>query len=373
MRVVVTLSGTDAGRSGLGSYVLSVLPLLAARLAARGGRLVAAGTRRDLAAYAASLAEAELHRLPDWVDQPGAGALWHLTRFAAYGRARAGDVVLLPAANRRLSLAAGIPSVAVVHDLAPLLVRGKYDAARTAYLRYGVLAGLRRASRLVAVSRATRDDLASALGQPEAPIAVIHNGVDTRRFRPDPGARERAAAAPYVLYVARLEHPGKNHARLVSAFAGSAIARTHRLVLAGDDWGGRAEIARRAAAHGIAHLVDLPGRVSDEALPGLVAGADLVTMVGLHEGFGLPVLEALACGRPIVAARAGSLPEVGGPLAVLCDPLDPGDMAAALDRAAADTDLRARVEREGPAWAARFSWESAAEALATTCEEALAA
>jgi len=120
--------------------------------------------------------------------------------------------------------------------------------------------------------------------------------------------------------------------------------------------------------------------VADEVLPGLVAGADAVVMVGLHEGFGLPALEALASGRPVVASRSGALPEVVGPLSASCDPWDEGSIKEALDRALTDEALLRRARLDGPAWAARFSWESTADSLfqlglkcAVSGEETLAA
>jgi glycosyltransferase involved in cell wall biosynthesis len=204
---------------------------------------------------------------------------------------------------------------------------------------------------------------------PEERITTIANGVDRDRFRPIDGE----SPSPYLLYVSRLEHPGKNHLRLLRAFAHSSGARTHRLVLAGPDWGGLSLIQEEIARLGLSSRVDYLGRVSDEALPGLVARASAVAMVGLCEGFGLPALEALSCGRPVVAANAGALPEVVGPLAALCDPLDTSSIAAAIDKVLLDPDLRRRAALEGRAWAARFDWDTAADALLRECRAALQA
>jgi glycosyltransferase involved in cell wall biosynthesis len=173
--------------------------------------------------------------------------------------------------------------------------------------------------------------------------------------------------APYFLYPSRLEHPGKNHLRLLSAYAASSARSSHQLVLVGADWGAEGLIRAEIQRLGLADRVRLLGYVAEELLPALMSGADAVIAVGLCEGFGLPALEALAAGRPVVAARAGALPEVVGELGILCDPLDSQDMALALARAASDTAFAARVRREGPTYARLRDWERTCDGLLAVC------
>jgi glycosyltransferase involved in cell wall biosynthesis len=171
-----------------------------------------------------------------------------------------------------------------------------------------------------------------------------------------------------LLYPARLEHPGKNHLRLLNAYAASAVRASHQLVLAGADWGAEVLIRAEVTRLGLGERVRLLGYVPDELLPGLYAGAAAVVMVGLCEGFGLPALEGLAAGRPVVAARTGALPEVMADLGVLCHPLDCQDMAAALERAVRDEHLASRVRAAGPAHARQLGWERTCEGLLAVCE-----
>ena len=374
MRLALTLGGTDHGRSGIGTYVRALLP----HLAHACERLLVFGTQRELDAYRGELAGAERHSIPPTFGGPGPSAVWHAA-WAGRAAARAGaDVLLLPAANRRVTVGSPIPTVAVVHDLAQLHVRAKYDPLRVLYVRRFVVGALAAATALVAVSGATRSDLADALGLPLDAVRVVLNGVDAARFAPAlPGdARVRAARArlglslPYLLYLARLEHPGKNHLRLLRAYASSRARGSHALVLAGADWGAGPRIREEIAALGLGDRVRLTGYVDDDLVPGLVAGADGVAMVGLREGFGLPALEALAAGRPVIAARAGALPEVVGDLSAACDPLDEGSIAAAIDRALFDEALRARARDEGPASARRRDWATAAAQLLDACRKA---
>jgi len=380
MRIAVALGGTDFGKSGIGVYVRAVVPALAALVDATGDELVLVGTRRDLEPVRAELASPLEEVVLDarW-DAPAASAALYLSggvdRAARSGGA---DVILLPAANRRASLLGAVPTVAVVHDLAQLHVRGKYDAMRMAYVRHVLRAALPRATELVAISGATKKDLVDFIGVPKDRVRIVSNGIDAKRFAPaaSDGEEARSAArqfgldSPYFVYVSRLEHPGKNHLRLLEAFASSPHRATTTLALAGGDWGAKDLIVRRAEELGISDAVKLLGFVPDDALRGLYAGATSAVMVGLAEGFGLPALEALAMGIPIVASTTGALPEVVGDLGLMCDPLEPASIAGALHRAATDRVHRARVRREGPRWAASRGWDATARGLYDACVSA---
>ena len=376
MRVAIALGGTDQGRSGLGTWVRAVVPRLSNRFS---GGLVALGTARDLDAYAGVLAGIEQMVVPSRFDAPAASALWHLWMAGGAAREAGANVLLLAAANRRVALRSPVPTVAVVHDLAQLQVPGKYDALRTFYLRTCVLSALRRNRVLVAVSEMTRDQLALALGKQSASIRVVRNGVEAERFLPPAPADDRVAQAraatglegPYLLYPSRLEHPGKNHLRLLRAFAASRLRATHRLALVGADWGAAAMLHAEVARLGLAGRVAVLGFIDDALMPGLVAGADAVVMVGLCEGFGLPALEALAAARVVVAARSGALPEVVGSLAVFCDPLSEESIKSALEQAVFEPVFRERALREGPAWASARSWNGTAQGLADACAAAV--
>jgi glycosyltransferase involved in cell wall biosynthesis len=197
-------------------------------------------------------------------------------------------------------------------------------------------------------------------------IRVVPNGVTLGRSDDRP-----TASAPYLLYPARLEHPGKNHVRVLEAFARSRARSTHRLVFSGADWGAGARIDASIGALGLRDVVDVLGFVSRDELTTRMAHADAVIAAGLFEGFGLPAAEALALGRPVAASSTGSLPEVVGPLGTLFDPSDTASMSAAIDRVIEDPELRARCLAEGPSYAARFSWDRAAIAIATALEEVI--
>ena len=380
MRLAMTLGGTDCGRSGIGVYTRAIIPRLQRLLDASGDELVVLGTPNEIQSYEDVLGNARRVALISALTAPGANALFHLLA-AGPLLARAGaSALLLPAANRRVVAYSPIPTVAVVHDLAQLHVARKYDSLRMAYFRRTMLPSLRRASRVVAISESTRTDVARAFDWPRARITVVPNGVDASRFAPpavnDPRVRMAREClnidSPYILYLGRLEHPGKNHLRLIEAFATSPIATRHSLVLAGADWGALSSIREMVARFGIEARVRITGFVADEIIPGLVAGADAVAMVGLHEGFGLPALEALAAGRPLFVSNTGALTEVTGDLAATCDPLDCNSIRLALEKTLANANFRQRAQDEGPAFTRRYDWDSTAKSLLSICRQVVA-
>ncbi len=378
MKLGFALGGTDRGRSGISTFVREVLPGLRAGLAARGGELLAFGAREDHDAFAKQLEGVRFVETPARANAPGPSALWYLSRAGHFARSLGAEVLLLPAGNRRLTYVSPVPTVVVVHDLAQIRVEGKFDWLRMLYARQIMTRAFLRATELVAVSRATRVDLCEALRVRPERIRVVLNGVDAKRFAPLPPGAPRIVEAralhglegKYILYPARLEHPGKNHLRLLRAFAACEAAREHTLVLSGADFGAGERIAAETARLGLGARVKQLGYVEEKTLPALVAGADAIAMVGLYEGFGLPALEALAAGRPVFAANTGALPEVAGPLAVLCDPLSEEELSRAMGRALNDSALRARAAQEGPAWAAERSWDKTASGLLEACESA---
>jgi glycosyltransferase involved in cell wall biosynthesis len=379
MRVAFALGGTDYGRSGIGTYVRSVAPRMIAALNAAGGQLVALGDRRELDVYASMLTGAELVELPTFLSKPAFNAAFYLLGSGEQARRAKADVLLLPAANRRTAALSSVPTVAVVHDLGQLHVEGKYDALRMAYLKYIVIGALKRADQLVAISQSTAKDLRDVMGSDGPPITVVPNGVDAARFLPPTENDPRVAAArasigvdgPYLLYSARLEHPGKNHLRLIEAFAKSKAARGHTLVLCGGDWGARMLIDETIRKCKLGDRVRITGYVDEAILPGLFAGAEAVAMVGLAEGFGLPALESLAAGRPVVTATTGALPEVVGDLGAMCDPYNVDSIASAIDRSLTDRAYRARALNEGPSHAASRDWSKTAHGLIDVCRRAL--
>ncbi len=394
--IALLLSGTDYGRSGLGTYVRSVVPCLRSREDIDGVKFRLMGTQADLDAYPELTSEAQTLIIPTRYKRAPISALWHLTQGQKFLRRADVSLALCLAGNRRLIARGKIPSVAVVHDLAQLHMPDKYDRMRMLYFQKFILRGLEKQSRLVAISQATRRDLSVALNLDETDIRVVYNGVDASVFARDQASEvnvqqavqrafykakgvpalesvRKIARQPYFYYPARFEHPSKNHFRLLEAFSTSGLNKSHQLFLSGADWGAEEELKKYARELRLDDSVHFCGFLPKEDVPLLIQGAQAVVMAGLHEGFGLPALEALAAGVPSCVAAAGALPEVVGHLGVQFNPQQTESIAAALKQVANDNAIGELAQQEGPLWAAGFSWQQTAKELVQECRSALGA
>ena len=218
------------------------------------------------------------------------------------------------------------------------------------FFRTMVPRSVRRADRVLAVSARTKDDLVELYGISEGKIVVTPNGVDPI-FGPE-GARRNGP--PYALFVGAL------HARKDPATAIEALALTSgglRLVFAGPDKGAGGQVREARDRLGLGDRVELAGHVSKEELPALYRGAACLVLPSRYEGFGLPVVEAMASGTPVVASDAGALPEIAGDAAILVEPGNPAALAGGIERALADSE---RLVRAGLERARKFSWTETA-------------
>jgi glycosyltransferase involved in cell wall biosynthesis len=306
------------------------------------------------------------------------GDLWLLAYLPLRLRALGADVYHGPAVFLP-HLKLGYRLVVTIHDLVSFLFPETVPRKYSLYMRLMTRVAARSADRIIAVSRATKDDLRRVLGVPEERVAVIHEAVGPEFAAPVPEAAVRAVReryglrSPFCLFVGNLE-PRKNLPRLIEAF-GLLRARTGggprpQLVLAGTRAWLHSPIFRAVEAHGLAADVVFTGYVPAADLPALYAGAACFVFPSVYEGFGLPVLEAMAAGTPVVAARAGAIPEVAGDAALLVDATRPPEVADALASLLGDPALRARLAAAGRARAAAFTWEDAARRTLAVYAEA---
>ena len=236
---------------------------------------------------------------------------------------------------------------------------------------------LRRAKRVIAVSEATKQDIVAYSGTSPEKIVTIPNGVESR-YRPVECGKERRRVRDryrlpkeYVLAVGA-RRPHKNVARLVSAFARLNDQVPHSLVLVGpvdrrfvDD--AEEGVARLRSAHRVLEIE----HVEEGDLPAVYSMADLCVQPSVIEGFGLPVLEAMACGCPVACSRSSSLPEVAGGAALLFDPLSETDMTGTIRQALASKRLRSNLQMRGRLQARSFTWDSVAARTLAVYERAV--
>jgi glycosyltransferase involved in cell wall biosynthesis len=247
------------------------------------------------------------------------------------------------------------PAVVTIHDISFERDRRLMGFRDRFFFRTMVPRSVRRAERVVSVSATTSQDLIERYGVEADKIAVIPNGVD-EEFSPDGPSKD---GAPYLLFVGALQ-ARKDPLTAIEALA--LVDSDLRLVLVGRDKGAAADARRMATRLGLDGHVELAGHVDKLALAALYRGAEALVFPSRYEGFGLPVLEAMASGTPVVASSAGAIPEIAGDAAVLVDPGDAVALASGIERALAD---RERLVQAGLERAQLYSWtETARRTLA---------
>jgi alpha-1,3-rhamnosyl/mannosyltransferase len=273
----------------------------------------------------------------------------------------------------------GVPVVVTVYDLIPLLFPRLTSARARLLFRWTMALALRTASHVIVISEATCCDLLAFFRLSPQKVTTIHLAAASSFCPPPHTEVERvchkyALPQDYVLYLG-INKPHKNLVRLVEAWGqrrdSQFTIRNSQLVIAGA-WDSRyPEPRQRVAALGLEVAIRFLGPVPEADLPALYAGTALFVFPSLYEGFGLPVLEAMACGAPVACSNTSSLPEVGGDKVLYFDPADVEAIAGALRQALADPDLRAELRERGLARAAQFSWERTAQETLHLYREAL--
>ena len=287
---------------------------------------------------------------------------WEQTRLAALSR----GLDLLHGLAFATPLACACPTVVTVHDLSFLRFPNAFRRFNRSYLSFITRISTRRAARVIAVSESTRQDVIRFFGVPGERVVVVPNGV-AETFQPaDPAAvadfrRNKGLPEHFILFLGTLE-PRKNIVRLLEAYAlwlhgrPASAKDVPTLVIAGAKGWFYETIFARVNELGLAEHVIFPGFVPTEELPWWYRAAELFVYPSLFEGFGLPVLEAMACGTPTITSNASSLPEVAGDAALLIDPEDTEGLAGAMAHVLAEPEVAAKMRAAGLRQAARFSW-----------------
>jgi glycosyltransferase involved in cell wall biosynthesis len=290
--------------------------------------------------------------------------LWHRLRLPIPIELWTGKIRLFHATDFSLPpTLPGTRTVLTIHDLSFEHFPHDTMPGMLGYLKSVVPRSARRADVVIAVSEATRQDIIACYGIAPEKVRVVPHGVSLR-FTPssEPISDELRAKyylpdEPFILSVGTLQ-PRKNHLRLAKALA--LMRHPAPLVIVGGRGWAYDEVKEVVEKLSLVKRVIFAGFADDDDLPALYRSATVLAYPALFEGFGMPVLEAMACGTPVVTSNASSLPEAAGDAALLVDPLDEGAIAAALDRLLEEPALRSELVRKGLARAAEFTWDRAA-------------
>jgi len=365
VRVLLDVSAVPARPVGAGVYTLA----LAHGLAARDDLDLHLLARRDdgprwrrVAPTAPVHAEAPSHR--------PARLAWE--QAAAHRLARSLRIDVWHGPHYTMPARLAVPAVVTVHDMTFFDHPEWHERTKVLFFRRMIRTSARRARLLVCVSAFTESRL-EAIVPPVGDTVVIHHGVDQARFMPGPAPpcpslqddlrllEPHGVTPPYMAFASTLE-PRKDVPTLVTAFA--SISHSHpdlRLVLAGSAGWGAPDIRDAISSSGAATRVVRPGYLPNDAIAALFRRAEAVAYPSLEEGFGLPALEALACGAPLVSTQGSAIEEVVGDAGLLVPPRDVASLAAALDRVLDDPAESARLRKAGPEQAAAFTWTASVE------------
>lgn len=366
IRVGLSTSVIQRGRSGIARYVLSLLDEF--QQPSHKFEFFVFVLKDDLPLFDFLNASVRKVVVSERFRSPVADILWHQWVLPRLVKKYSLDVIHVPS-YRRMMRRAPCATLATIHDLAPFRLSGKYDRARMVYGRVIARFLARQQDRIIAVSQATADDIHRYYGTATDRVQVIQNGIDHRKFYPGDALEAKAwveakhsISKPFFLYVARFEHPAKNHRRLIDAFDAfkEKTGSNWQLVLGGGDWHGAEKIHGRIRESPYRDEIHTMGFISDKALPIWYRAANVFVFPSLFEGFGLPPLEAMACACPVICSTRGSLKEIVGDAAVLIDPENADDLERKMVELASDESLRAKLRAKGMDWVQSFTWERCA-------------
>ena len=369
MKIGITTCGCDDGRSGIGKYLIRLLEQFD-NLASDDDQIDLIGTEKSIDAILPSGTKIRPIRKSIPLGPIGS-ILWHQIGLPKLARSNGYDVLFLPAANRRLPTWSPCPTVGTIHDFSWRHMKDKYDRARIFYLAYVLPRQMSRLDWALTVSECSKTDILANTRLADDKVVVTPLAADSFENKLEDIETIQASLRqkwnidkPYWFYISRLEHPGKNHIRLIRAFEmlKEKYEFPHMLVLAGGDFLRAKEIHQAIDDSPYRDQIIRTGFADDADVRQLYLGAELFIFPSLYEGFGLPLLEAMQMGIPVVSANRSSLPEVGADAPIYFNPYDTDEIASAIRTMTLDEKLRNEHILKGLDRAKEFSWKKTAEA-----------
>lgn len=378
LRFAIDYTPAIRQQAGIGRIIRGQISALLARNLPYDIRLFVVG---PVTAAEQAAAPLPLHTTP--ISERNMVRLWHRLNFP-FPKVEwftGGQLDLYHATDFVMAPNSAARAILTVHDLAFHFFPDAAMPSLHHYLNVVVPRSVKRAHHVIADSAHTARDLTEVWQVPSETVSVVQGAVNHAHFRP---ITEQAALArvrtrygigdsPYILAVSRLE-PRKNFARLIEAFHHARRAENlpHRLIIGGSKGWLYDAIYEKVTELKLEEVVHFCGFVDDSDLPALYSGAEFFAYPSLYEGFGLPIIEALACGTPVLTGDNSCLPEAAGPGAVYVNALEVDSIVTGILQLARDSDLRQRLAIAGRAHAATFTWERSADQLLAAYQLALA-
>ncbi len=359
MKLAIDTLGCEHARSGFGAYVLYFISNLPQDLSDRNVEIELFGTEVDRYTYTSGK-ELAYTSIPV-KDTLKAERAWHNHKIHKFIKKNGYDAVIYPALTKVLpSTFKNHVGIAIANSIVSADLENENSSDRKRIIK-----GLKNVQIIISASQYIKDDLVK-IGIDANKITVIHSGIDHKLFFPaldlssdlveiSPFAIKR----PYFIYASSLSSPSKKHIELIKAFElfKDTSGLPHRLVLAGNNGEYAHEIHKAAFESKYATDIFLTGYFPAESISKLYCGAEACIFPSVNEGVGLPILEALACGIPVIASSKGALKEMGGTSVIYTDSDDTAETASAMQKIVTDKELREKIIFDGILWAGEFNWE----------------
>ena len=367
-RIFVSGMAYDEGKSGVSDYLNNVIKALS-----KDHKIDMIMLESDISRFPVSNSNLNLIPISDKLKNPIRNMLWHLYTLPEKFDLKSYDFIFLPAANRRLIAKLPVPAIVTFHDLSQFHIPAKYDAFRMFYIKKVIPYFVKKVDKILAISKNTKEDLIKYYKLAPEKIKVNYNGYDSKRFvtAPRTSLKPLGIQKKYFLYIARIEHPGKNHLRLIKAYEDlpQEVRNRYDLVLPGKSWSGSEKIMEHLENSPDKERIHLTGFVDSEILPKLYQQCSLYIFPSLYEGFGIPLIEAMACGAPVVCSNTSSLPEIGGEAVALFDPYSVLSIRETIWRVISSDKMQKAMIENGFRQIKQFSWEKHARMIIKSFEE----
>ncbi|MDN5354158.1 MAG: hypothetical protein PWQ09_914 [Candidatus Cloacimonadota bacterium] len=341
----------DNGKSGISLYIRKVVKYLS-----KDHQIELLMLKKDAKIFSIKNKNLKIITVSNFWAKPVINMLWHLFILPFTRNYKKYDFILLPAGNRRIFCYYPCYTIVTFHDLSQFYITHKYDRFRMFYIKKIVPFFLKKANSVMAISNCTKRDLQKFYKLKK--VWVNYNGYEKPVVSQAQVKKVAEVEGKFLFYLARVEHPGKNHLNLIKAYEQlpKDVKQEYELVFAGKVWEGSEPVMHYVANSADKARIKFLGFVEEAELSWLYKNCNLYVFPSFYEGFGLPLLDAMNYGVPIICSNTSSLPEVGGDAVLTFDPSDSKQIAERILQVLQDKDLQNRMIKAGFERLSNFDW-----------------